>query len=243
MSQKNCFCLSAAMLMVILAVEHYTDIDVLISDYAYDFTEHRWLITPALHQKLSPFFYEGAKRLVAAIGTTCVIYLLLSAWKKEWRRNFVAVLTVLLSTMIVPSTVSWLKTFTNVYCPNQLQIYEQRYPYVRVLESYPSAFQAEHRGRCFPGGHVTGAFSLMALYLVFQDKKKKAAALGGAVCFGFITGTYQILRGEHFLSHNLFSMFLSAVLIIIIHNAVAYAAHRFIAVSKRQSRATAISRN
>lgn len=213
--------------MVILAVECYTDIDVLISDYAYDFREHKWLVTPTMHQKLSPFFYEGAKRLVAIIGTICVVYLLLSFWKKEWRRNFAAVLTVLLSTMIVPSTVSWLKTITNVYCPNQLQRYEQRYPYVRVLERYPSSFQPEHRGRCFPGGHVTGAFSLMSLYLVFQVKKKKAAALGGAVCFGFITGTYQILRGEHFLSHNLFSMFLSVVLILLVNTIINVVSVRF----------------
>lgn len=212
------FCL--ILLSAVLIMEQYTDIDVWISNRFYDFDRHKWVITPALHEVLSPVFYEGTKHFVAFIGTLCVLYMIFSLKKKEWRKNFTAVLTVLLSTMIVPMVVGKLKRVTNVYCPNQLEIYEQRYPYVRVQEDYPADFRPEHKGHCFPGGHVTGAFSLMSLYLVFRGRRKKFLALGSAVCFGFVTGTYQILRGEHFLSHNLVSMLIAAFLIVIINEIV-----------------------
>lgn len=215
--QITYFAVCLLMLAVILAVEQYTDFDVLIEDFLYDFDKREWAVTPALHEVLSPFFYEGAKRLVACIGTICVFYMAISVRKKAWRKNFAAVCTVLLSTMIVPLSVSKLKDVTNVYCPNQLEIYDGQYPYVRITGDYPAGFKAEHRGRCFPGGHVTGAFSLLSLYLVFNGRKKKIAVLAGVLVFGGITGGYQMLRGEHFLSHNLFSLFLAAIIIPLIN--------------------------
>lgn len=215
--QITYFVVCLLMLVLILFVEQYTDFDVWIEDFFYDFDQREWMIPPALHEVLSPFFYEGAKRLVACIGTICVFYMAISVRKKTWRKNFAAVCTVLLSTMIVPLSVSKLKDITNVYCPNQLEIYDRQYPYVRITEDYPAGFKAEHKGRCFPGGHVTGAFSLLSLYLVFNDRKKKIAVLAGVLAFGGITGGYQMLRGEHFLSHNLFSLFLAAIIIPLIN--------------------------
>ncbi|MDY4841625.1 MAG: phosphatase PAP2 family protein [Alphaproteobacteria bacterium] len=221
MSYKKIYLFFCLVLMaVVLIMEQYTDIDVWVSNHFYDFDRHRWTVTPALHEILSPIFYEGAKHFVAFIGTLCVLYMFFSLKKKEWRKNFSAVMTVLLCTIIIPTTVGRLKKVTNVYCPNQLDIYEQKYPYVRVTEKYPDNFQPQHKGRCFPGGHVTGAFSLMSLYLIFHRRKNKLLALGGAVCFGFVTGTYQILRGEHFFSHNLISMLIAAFLIVIINETV-----------------------
>ena len=110
-------------------------------------------------------------------------------------------MTVLLCTIIVPTVVGSLKKMTNVCCPNQLAIYEAFYPYAKVFEKYPDNFQPQHKGRCFPGGHVTGAFSLMSLVFVFRRRRQQYVALGGgAIAFGMITGTYQMLRGEHFFS-------------------------------------------
>lgn len=215
--QITYFVVCLLMLVLILFVEQYTDFDVWIEDFFYDFDQREWTVTPALHEVFSPFFYEAAKRLVACIGTICVLYMVISVRKKAWRKNFAAVCTVLLSTMIVPLSVSKLKDVTNVYCPNQLEIYDRQYPYVRITEDYPAGFKAEHKGRCFPGGHVTGAFSLLSLYLVFNDRKKKIAVLAGVLAFGGITGGYQMLRGEHFLSHNLFSLFLAAIIIPLIN--------------------------
>ena len=206
------------LIAIVILLEHFTDIDLALSNIFYDLNAHRWVISHEDHMRLKIIFYDGAKCFVSAIGTTCVIYMLISIKKKQWRRNFIAVLTVLLSTMSVPTVVSHLKTVTNVYCPNQLELYEGKYPYVKVLEDYPESFSQTKKGRCFPGGHVTGAFSLMSLYLVFRDRKNKYAALGFAMTFGFTSSIYQMMRGEHFISHNLISMLIAAVTIITINS-------------------------
>ena len=203
---------------IVILLEHFTYIDLAVSNIFYDLNTHRWAISHEDHMRLKVIFYDGAKCFVAAIGTACVMYMLVSIKKKQWRWNFIAVLTVLLSTITVPTAVSHLKTVTNVYCPNQLELYEGKYPYVRVLEDYPESFSQTKKGRCFPGGHVTGAFSLMSLYFVFRDRKKKYAALGFAITFGFTSSIYQMMRGEHFISHNLISMLIAALTIITINS-------------------------
>lgn len=231
MKKVSCVIVTMVLMIVLLLTESFTDIDIWVSDNFYDFNTHKWIIGIEEHNRLSPFFYEGAKRFVAFVGTLCVLYMLASIWIKKWRWNCTAVLTVLLCTIIIPTAVGKLKRVTNVYCPNQFDIYEAQYPYVKIFESYPPDFHPRHKGRCFPAGHVTGALSLMSLYLVFRDQRKKYLALGFAVCFSFVTGCYQMLRGEHFITDTLFSLLIAIALIIIINAGVTKI--RDVLVSKR----------
>jgi len=201
------------LMAAVIAIENYTNLDIIIQNHIFNFETKAWPIPHELHKKLSPIFYNGMKALVTAIGTICAIYLL-SCWKIEKnRKKFLPVLVVLLSTMLVPATVGKLKRVTNTYCPAQLQEYNGPIPYVKLLQHYPADFHPPHPGRCFPAGHVTGTFSLMALYLIFEDRRRKYAALAFAITLGCIAGTYQMLRGEHFLSHNLTSALLAALII------------------------------
>lgn len=204
-------------ILIVLVLEQYTNIDINLSDKIYNFEMHRWPISYTLHQKLNPIFYDGAKHLVATVGTFCVFYMFYALRKTRYRCRFAAALTVLLCTIIIPAAVGQIKKQTNVYCPNQLLHYEGHYPYARVLERYPDDFVPNHRGRCFPGGHVSGAFSLMSLYLFFKNKRNKILAVSASILLATVNGTYQMLRGEHFISHNLVSFFIAVILIAIIN--------------------------
>lgn len=211
MSEKGVILFGLGLMAALLMLEQFTDFDVLISNHFYDFSIRRWMVSGEDHQRLRLYFYDGPKILVAAIGTCCVLYMLSAFKVKRRRKNLTAVLTVLLCTMLVPTIVSRLKRVTNVYCPAQLTLYGGEKLYVKILEPYPPAAQPEHPGRCFPAGHVTGAFSLVSLYFLFAGRHKKFAAAAGACLFGCVTGGYQMLRGEHFLSHNLFSGLIAVV--------------------------------
>jgi membrane-associated PAP2 superfamily phosphatase len=116
----------------------------------------------------------------------------------------------------VPLILAGAKKYTNVYCPAQLSYYCGNKPYVKILSSYPADFDrgANAKGRCFPAGHASGGFALMALFFCFKRKKYRLAGLGAGLCAGWAMGLYQILRGEHFLSHTLVTM-LGAWLIIL----------------------------
>jgi len=63
------------------------------------------------------------------------------------------------------------------------------------------------KGHCFPGGHASTGFSLLSGFFVFRKSHQKIAYLflflGSTL--GFITGWGQMMRGAHFLSHNLWT--------------------------------------
>lgn len=63
------------------------------------------------------------------------------------------------------------------------------------------------QGHCFPGGHASTGFSLLTGFFVFRKSNSKIAyfflCLG--LVLGFITGWGQMMRGAHFLSHNLWT--------------------------------------
>ncbi|MFS2223412.1 phosphatase PAP2 family protein [Pantoea sp. B65] len=62
-------------------------------------------------------------------------------------------------------------------------------------------------GRCFPGGHASSGFSLMALFFLFWPQRPKLAwcCWFAAVVLGLLMGFGQVMRGAHFLSHNLWA--------------------------------------
>lgn len=63
------------------------------------------------------------------------------------------------------------------------------------------------KGHCFPGGHASAGFSLLTGFFVFRKSHTKIAYLFLflGVALGLITGWGQVMRGAHFLSHNLWT--------------------------------------
>lgn len=62
-------------------------------------------------------------------------------------------------------------------------------------------------GHCFPGGHASSGFGVMALFFWFWPRRPALAwccfALG--ITLGMVMGYGQLMRGAHFLSHNLWA--------------------------------------
>jgi len=75
------------------------------------------------------------------------------------------------------------------------------------------------KGHCFPGGHASTGFSLLAGFFGFRLTRPKLAYLFlflGLV-LGFITGWGQMMRGAHFLSHNLWTAWIIFTFNLIIY--------------------------
>ena len=62
-------------------------------------------------------------------------------------------------------------------------------------------------GHCFPGGHASTGFALLTGYFVYRlDQKQRAwFYLFAGMVLGFALGWAQMMRGAHFLSHNLWT--------------------------------------
>lgn len=212
------FCI--LLLGIILGVETYTNLDLYLQDRLFDFAKGEWMVNREEHRQLSMFFYMGIKNLVIITGLFCLLTFVLSfkyERLKPYRRGSIL---MFLSIVFVPLVVAGSKSLTNVYCPIQLKMYGGDKPFVRILQAYPEWYHQLKAGRCFPAGHATVGFSLMMAYFVFSSQRKKLIALCAAITIGWITGIYQMMRGEHFLSHTLFSMTASWMVIIIINKIV-----------------------
>lgn len=65
-------------------------------------------------------------------------------------------------------------------------------------------------GRCWPGGHASGGFAIVAGYFALREQKPlwahRILILG--LTLGAIMGTVQMVRGAHFLSHNLWTLWI-----------------------------------
>ena len=133
--------------------------------------------------------------LIAGCG-----WLALRAVRRRDARLGCAVVAMLLATL----AVSWLKAHSLHSCPWDLQ------PFGGTAEMFglfgPVA-AIPGPGHCFPGGHASSGFAVMALFFhAWPDNRRRAWGwLAGGAALGLLMGLGQMLRGAHFLSHNLWS--------------------------------------
>lgn len=148
--------------------------------------------------------HGGGGGLVRGLGTLLLLSWVASfavATLRPWRRpaGFL-VLSIALGT----GTVSLLKETTNVACPQALTGFGGQRPYVHLLETRPPALP---HARCFPGGHSSSGFALLALYFLYLGRSRRLAraSLALALLVGGVFAFGQEARGSHFLSHDVWS--------------------------------------
>lgn len=194
-----------------------TNLDIELQNTLFDFNHKLWHINnmPQLHLIL----YKGPKYLCIFLG---IIFAMLTiySYKKntftDYRKSF---LIVTLSIVFIP-LLCWIgKLITHVDCPWDLNLYTGSRPYIKLFSTLPDALR-EKPGQCYPGGHASGGFSFLSVFLVPKSLKLKIFFTTLAFLFGASMATYQIMRGAHFISHQiatfLFSLiFISALNLII----------------------------
>jgi len=205
----------ALVLGVSLAIFQFSDIDLAVQDRVYALGARGWPITKA-DSALRLIFYNGPKIVLAVFGAGLAIALLGSFWNRglaRIRRRLAFVLVVL---ALVPSLAALGKAVTHVYCPSQLERYGGAVPYVRLFDRYPDSFVAKKPGRCFPAGHASGGFALMALFFAFKRRRRRVAGLTLGLGLGWLMGGYQTLIGAHYLSHTVATMLLAWIVCVLL---------------------------
>jgi len=204
--------ISGAALAASLLLFQLTDLDMDVQRYLFDADTNRWLWNR--EEPLSRLFlYDGSKVLLGIYGLGLVVALVLSGYYQAllvYRRGL---WICLLALVMIPSVVGGLKATTNVPCPRALEAFGGTLPYVRVCSRWPGGRRPANRQRCFPAGHASGGFSLLALPFLFRSKRKKRVALLSAVIIGWLMGGYKMLVGDHFLSHTLVTMLLAWLIV------------------------------
>lgn len=113
--------------------------------------------------------------------------------------------------------VSWLKSQNAHACPWDIDVFGGTKPWYPLLANPP----LDQPGRCWPGGHAAGGFSLLAGYFVWRDSNRSLARfwLTFSLSLGLLMSLTQIARGAHFLSHNLWTLWWCALVCLIFYSA------------------------
>lgn len=203
------------LLGVTLAVFGLTSLDLPVQDWFYNFETGRWLV-----DKDAPLprllFYTGPKVLIIVLAVAMLVLAVGPAkWRARWTLRRRDLFVVILTLASGPAMIGFLKSATNVFCPSEVRRYGGEMPYVEWCEPYPENDQPTRRGRCFPAGHASGGFALLSLAgLAATAAGRRRGVLIGLVA-GWSMGLYQMLKGAHYLSHTLITMFAMWVIFLL----------------------------
>lgn len=206
--------LLAVSALTILWIGRYTDLDLVLADAVFDAQRRvfpwrdAWLTVTFNHVMLKQFL------TVLAVGV--VGYALVDAWRPRAALGALRRLqlrVVALSAVLVPVVTSALKHLSASHCPWDLLRYGGEQPYVRLFGAFPADTLP---GQCLPAGHASSALWLVALavcWLPARPSRARAAALL-AIGAGATVGYLQQLRGAHFMTHTLWSIWIACTIVV-----------------------------
>ncbi len=141
--------------------------------------------------------------------------------REEWLRWC----TIFVVGLLIPVLLSALKKWTNQACPWSLQDFGGNLPYVHLLDPRPWAARSQ---ACWPAGHAAVGLSLLVVSFVggwpralWRDESALLAprspwlSAGAfatyAVVLSMVLGFSQVMRGAHFISHQVWSLWIVLV--------------------------------
>jgi len=202
--------------LLILYIGRATDIDLMLADAMYDAGSnafpwrHAWLAETFNHTIL-----KSLLSLAAAYFVVAAAWDLLRPWAGRTSIDRLRLRVVGLSAVLVPLVISTLKQASVAHCPWDLARYGGTEPYLRLFDALPLGVPAGH---CLPAGHASSALWLVSLcvyWLPGRPQGARKAALA-ALLFGGLVGWMQQLRGAHFLTHTLWSIWLACAVVLTI---------------------------
>lgn len=207
--------ISILLLIFVIGFFQFTNSDIMVQNYFYNFETKSWLIDKD-EPILKFFLYDGLKQGLIIFGVFILI-LLIFFRKKEFVKEYKkGLIILLLSSIFVPTIVGSLKAITNTPCPCNIEHFGGEYPDIKVFDKYPEDFIQKSKAKCWPAGHASGGFALMALFFFFKNPRNQFFGLIGAITLGWSMGTYKMLLGDHFLSHTIITMILAWIIILTI---------------------------
>jgi membrane-associated PAP2 superfamily phosphatase len=197
----------------IFAMANYTMLDLTLADRMFDFSRGQFTYQHA-------FFYDTVmhsyiKHLLLSVWLVLfVLALLPTGFRPSWlssaqqyRLRWVTALAVVHSGL-----VSWLKHQMPHACPWDVTRYGGTSDWFPAF----AAHTPQMNGHCFPAGHASSGLWLSALCLCWlpQHPRKALLVAVAGLAAGFALGWCQQLRGAHFLSHTLTSLWLMCALLL-----------------------------
>ena len=199
--------------LLIVALGQFTDLDLVLADRYWDTQTktfpllHHWFTEGVIHGWLKyAFLVSGAVILIITIFD----YFKNLSWLDPRYRHGLRLASI--AAVLISTLVSTLKKLSFAHCPWNIDRYGGYAPYVRIFDPIPLGVTP---GGCMPAGHATSALWIAALCLIFwpRHKKRGAALLFLGLFLGLVFGWSQQMRGAHFFTHTLWSIWITCAII------------------------------
>ena len=215
---KNHFFFKQSLLLFVTAIFlwfifDYTDLDLYISTLFYDNNTNSW-------PYYSEFFtytigYRGIKYMLILYGAINLALLIRSFKNSYWQVKRRVIIFLILAIIIIPLKISFLKHNLHKPNPSQITLFGGTMPHVKLIEF----LQNEPKANNWPGGHASGGAALLSLYFVgrYYASKYRYWGLALGLFVSQLMGMVQVMRGQHFLSHNLWTVWFSWLTLLIMY--------------------------
>ena len=179
-------------------------------------------------------YITGRKYAVGMVGCLLAAALVISFVLPPLRERRTVLLFLVLALGLAPLSVTMGKAMSARHCPWDVAEFGGLVPYTPLFR--PGAHDIEP-GHCFPAGHASTGFALMAFYFAAHARRRNTAARAALLAgfgAGLVLGLGRVLQGAHFPSHVLWSGVLCwsvmVVLYVIVFRTPSGAAERTSAV-------------
>ena len=188
-------------ILVLFTLEN-TRIDLWLADQWFALEGQQWAWRN--HWLTYDVIHHYGKQMVIGFGIILLSLIALSyrvARFREWRQPMVY---LLVSMAVLPSAIASFKHISPVPCPWDLMPYGGDSVY---RPTFTYSFGPAESGHCFPAGHASGGFALLAMYFAayFFVRRPVLFLLPGLIV-GSLFALGQQARGAHFLSHDLWTL-------------------------------------
>jgi membrane-associated PAP2 superfamily phosphatase len=210
--------LSAMVIALALVALEATSLDATVSGWFYDPASGAFPLR--YNAVLETVSHQWAKQLVIFIAGCAIALFLLSFVLPELGPLRRPLLFLALAMTLAPLAVALLKAASARHCPWSLLQYGGFAPHLGLFDAAPAGFEA---GKCFPAGHASTGFCLMAFHFfgrALRLPRLERWGLHGGMIAGFALGLGRVAQGAHFLSHVLWAGVVCWTVIVILHAVV-----------------------
>lgn len=157
------------------------------------------------HWVLKTLLHDGIKQLSVIFAIAVMLLACVSHLYPRYRKYRRLLLTLLGSMLLSAGLVAAIKSVSVPACPHALLIFGGTLPRIGIFDALPAQYVAGH---CWPGGNASSAFCLFGFYFAFHARGFPSAArisLAAVMLAGLLLSAVQVMRGMHFLSHEVWT--------------------------------------
>lgn len=180
------------------------------------------------HSALKDLAHRYVKYLLILIYSYFLVIFIASYKFKNLEKYCYAFLYFFIMVVLSTGLIGIVKSQSNYACPwNMINI---------TGTTYRWNFHQMH-GHCFPGGYASTGFAFLVGYFIYRISEPKRALfyLISSLILGFAMGWAQMMRGAHFFSHHLWTLWLIWLLNVWVY-ALSYSSFKVVVFAVKEKK-------